>query len=49
MTETAFFDTYPNHDNSGFNGAWNIYPFFESGNIIISDIEGGLFVVKLSN
>jgi choice-of-anchor B domain-containing protein len=46
MTESAFFDTYIPHDDTAFNGAWNIYPYFESGNIIISDIEGGLFVVK---
>lgn len=46
MTESAFFDTFIPNDNTAFNGAWNIYPYFESGNIIISDIEGGLFVVK---
>lgn len=46
MTEFAFFDTFIPNDNTAFNGAWNIYPYFESGNIIISDIEGGLFVVK---
>ena len=49
MTEIAFFDTYPTHDDPSFNGAWNVYPFFESGNIAISDIEGGLFIVKRSN
>ena len=46
MTEIGFFDTFIPHDNTSFSGAWNIYPFFESGNIIISDIEGGLFVVR---
>ena len=46
MTEVAFFDTFIPHDNTAFNGAWNVYPYFESGNIIISDIEGGLFVVN---
>ena len=29
-----------------FNGAWNVYPFFKSENIIISDINSGLFIVK---
>ena len=29
-----------------FNGAWNVYPFFNSENIIISDINSGLFIVK---
>lgn len=49
MIETAFFDTFPNNDNTSFNGVWNIYPYFASGNIVISDIDGGLFIVKLSN
>lgn len=49
MTEIGFFDTYTPNDNTSFNGAWNIYPFFESGNIIVSDIEGGLFVIRKSN
>lgn len=49
MNEVGSFDTYPNNDNASFHGAWNVYPFFASGNIIISDIEGGLFIVKKSN
>ncbi|RZV67623.1 MAG: choice-of-anchor B family protein [Flavobacteriaceae bacterium] len=48
MTEIGFFDTYPNNDNTAFNGAWNVYPYFASGNIIISDINGGLFIVRKS-
>ena len=49
FTEVGFFDTYPGNDNAAFNGVWNVYPFFESGNIVLSDIEKGLFVVKKSN
>jgi len=49
MSEVGFFDTYPENDNANFNGVWNVYPYFESGNIIISDIEKGLFIVKKSN
>lgn len=49
MTETAFFDTFPSSDTADFNGAWSVYPYFASGNIIISDIEGGLFIVRKSN
>lgn len=41
----GWFDTYPANDNRGFNGAWNNYPFFPSGTVIVSDIEGGLFVL----
>ena len=32
-----------------FNGAWSVYPFFKSENVIISDINSGLFIVKKSN
>ncbi len=49
MEETGYFDTYPS-DNAvdPDNGAWSVYPFFTSGNIIISDISGGLFIVRKS-
>lgn len=46
-TEIAFFDTFPQSDQARFNGAWSVYPFFPSGNIIVSDIESGLFVFRL--
>lgn len=49
VTEKAFFDTYPASDNTEFAGVWSVYPFFESGKIIISDSNNGLFVVKKSN
>jgi len=46
MTDVGFFDTYPASDSAIFSGAWNNYPFFPSGNVAISDINGGLFVVR---
>ncbi len=46
LTETGYFDTYPENNSANFNGAWNLYPFFESGKILISDINSGLFVIK---
>lgn len=46
MTEVGFFDTYPENDDVGFSGAWSVYPFFQSGNIVISDINRGFFLVK---
>ena len=49
ISEIGFFDTYPENDNANFNGVWNVYPYFESGHIVISDIERGLFIVKKSN
>ncbi|MBK8601448.1 MAG: choice-of-anchor B family protein [Flavobacterium sp.] len=46
MTEVGFFDSYPEDNSANFNGAWNNYPYFPSGTIIISDIDRGLFVVR---
>lgn len=48
MREIGFFDTFPEHNSTVFNGAWNVYPFFESGVIAISDINRGLFLIKKS-
>ena len=48
MKEIGFFDTFPEHNSTVFNGAWNVYPFFESGVITISDINRGLFLIKKS-
>jgi choice-of-anchor B domain-containing protein len=48
MTEIGYFDTYPSNDNASFNGVWNVYPYFESGNIIISDINTGFYIVRKS-
>ena len=28
-----------------FNGCWGVYPFLPSGNLVASDIEGGLYVL----
>ena len=46
--EVRFFDTFPAHDRPTFQGAWSNYPFFESGNIIVSSIGEGLFVLRPS-
>ena len=46
MTEIGFFDTYPENDGTSTTGLWNVYPFFASGNIVLSDIQKGLFIIK---
>lgn len=48
MTEVGYFDTYPDNDMAAFNGVWNVYPYFPSGNIIVSDINSGFFVIRKS-
>ena len=46
VREVAFFDIYPADDGPDFNGTWGNYPFFESGIVIVSGIEQGLFILK---
>lgn len=46
LSEVAYFDTYPNSNSNAFNGTWSNYPFFCSGNIIVSDMDRGLFILK---
>ncbi len=46
LNEIASFDSFPNHDNASFDGAWSNYPYFESGNIILSDFEEGLLILS---
>ena len=49
FSEIGYFDTYPANDSAEFEGAWNVYPYFGSGNIIISNyLSGGFFLVKSS-
>jgi len=44
--DAGFFDTYTPSNNAGFNGAWGTYPFLPSGNILVSDIGSGLYILK---
>ncbi|PHS67445.1 MAG: hypothetical protein COB12_03195 [Flavobacterium sp.] len=49
ISEKGYFDTYPANNNASFAGTWNVYPYFGSGNIVISNYQsGGLFIVKSS-
>lgn len=49
IIEEGFFDTFPSTDIAQFDGVWSVYPYFSSGNIVISDINSGLFIVKKMN
>ena len=53
ISEAGFFDILPSQTAANFNGAWGVYPFLPSGNILVSgrgDIgtaqTGGLFVLS---
>ena len=43
--EVASYDTWSG-GSGGFNGAWGVYPFLPSGNVLINDISTGLYVVR---
>ncbi len=45
LHEIASFDTFPADDSAHFDGAWSSYPYFASGNVIVSDFSGGLFIL----
>ncbi|MEM7781866.1 MAG: choice-of-anchor B family protein [Planctomycetota bacterium] len=47
IEEYAFFDTYAPDNDVTFNGAWSVFPFFESGTVLISDRQNGLFMVTV--
>ena len=45
--EVGYFDVNPVGDNeAGFNGTWSNYPYFESGTLLVTGIESGLFLLK---
>lgn len=48
LDEVAYFDTEPSLEYIGTDGAWNVYPYFPSNNIIVSSESMGLFVLKLN-
>jgi len=46
LIEVGFYDTSAGFSGNGFNGAWGTYPWLPSGNILVTDIETGLYVVE---
>ncbi len=44
IVQTGWYDTYPG-TGSGFEGAWGVYPYFPSGNLIVSNINPGKIFV----
>jgi choice-of-anchor B domain-containing protein len=46
MIEVGWYDTSP-QSGGGFDGAWGAYPYLPSGNVLVSDIQEGLFIVDV--
>jgi choice-of-anchor B domain-containing protein len=48
--QVGFFDTVPiGTDAPGFGGSWSNYPFFQSGNVLMTSGAEGLFIVRKHN
>ena len=43
----GYFDTSTIPHRSSFEGAWGVYPFLPSGNILVSDMQTGLWVLGM--
>ena len=44
--KVASFSTYLMDDHDSYRGAWGVYPFLPSGNILVSDMQYGLYVLE---
>ncbi len=41
-----FYSTSDEPNKKSYKGAWGVYPFLPSGNILVSDMQKGLFIIK---
>jgi choice-of-anchor B domain-containing protein len=46
LIEVGYYDTSDDFSGNGFNGAWGAYPWLPSGNILVTDIENGLYIIE---
>ena len=44
--EEAYFDVHPWDDGVSYAGSWSNYPYFDSGNIIVTHRSDGLYIVR---
>ena len=48
--QVGFFYVHPEDDSVGgiveFSGSWSVYPYFQSGYILLNSIERGVFALK---
>jgi len=45
-TQTWEYDTYAPNSHASYKGAWGVYPNLPSGNIIVSDMQTGLYIFQ---
>jgi choice-of-anchor B domain-containing protein len=44
----GYYDTSTIPNDNSYEGAWGVYPFLGSGNILVSDMQEGLFILDLN-
>ena len=45
----GYYDTYLPADHDSYKGAWGVYPLLPSGNVLISDMQTGLYIFDVSD
>ncbi len=48
-TVAGYYDTHPASPAPNYNGAWGVYPFLPSGNVLVSDTRNGFFVLDVGD
>ena len=43
------YDTYPQNNGANYDGAWGCYPYLPSGNVLVSDMSTGLYILKFTS
>ena len=46
--QTLMFDTYQPNNHNSYKGAWGVYPYLNSGNVLVSDMQSGLYIIELN-
>jgi hypothetical protein len=50
LEKIGYFDTHPFVENSpGFAGTWSNYPYFESGIVVMTSSNEGLYILDVKN
>lgn len=44
--KVLYYDTYSEPDGQSYKGAWGVYPLLPSGNILVSDMQTGLYILE---
>ncbi len=47
--QTWEYDTYAPLSHASYKGAWGVYPYLPSGNIVISDMQTGLYIIDITS